>query len=155
MRRDRKKLGRVQEMFRRQAANKEARRIAGMGGGDEGVGGKMQVRDLQDLGDIVGEEGTGRGRGKGRGRRRKRVDIGPAGGGGIGGDADADDAGAHSRGQGKDPSANGPAGRPRSTLGDEEALDDVEVDIDNDLERADEDGDADRHRTKRARSGLD
>lgn len=118
-------------MFRRQAANKEARRIAGMGGGgDEGGGGKMQVRDLQDLGDIVGEEGTGRGRGKGRGRRRKRVDVGEEiGAAGV----------------------NGTANKARSGVGDEDGLDDVEVDIDNDLEAADED--EDRHRNKRARSG--
>ncbi|KAK5093088.1 hypothetical protein LTR70_002055 [Exophiala xenobiotica] len=133
LRRDRKKLGRAQEMRRKMKRIAEEKK-----GADEGVDPRrMAVKELQDLGDIVGEEGTGKGKGKGRGRRRKRnaeeaglqvptmagairSESGGANGHGVNGNGDADDLG------------------------------DVDVDVDNDLEDAREE--EDKHKNKRARS---
>jgi len=118
-RRDRRKLGRVQELFRKKKMLDRDRKMAEMDGQGAGAGGRLQVREMMDLGDVVGEEGTGRGKGRGRGRRRKR---------GID-EVDADDlamAGALA-GAGIDFENSGPGGA-------EEDLGDVDVDVDNDLE---------------------
>jgi len=138
MRRDRRKLGRVQEMFRKQKKVQQDRRAAG-GIGEEGGGGmdmrRMQVNDLQALGDIVGEEGTGRGKGKGRGRRKKR---------------NADEAeleGVTNEGTIRGGAAGGSGNGILDELGD------IEVDIENDLEDARED-EGNRHKSKRARSEM-
>ena len=61
-------------MMRRKKAIQNARKGAGLdeGGETAAEARRLAVKDMQDLGDFVGEEGTGRGRGKGKGRRRKR-----------------------------------------------------------------------------------
>lgn len=74
MRKDRTKLGRVQEMFRKKRFIDDKKRLI-----DEGAAGeKMQVSQLQDLGDVAGEEGTGKGKGRGRGRRKRKERDGEA-----------------------------------------------------------------------------
>ena len=59
----------------------------GGGEGGEGMGMRFAVDELQALGDVVGEEGTGRGKGRGKGKRRKRK-RGDDGGGEDGRDGD-------------------------------------------------------------------
>lgn len=73
MRRDRRKLGRVQEMFRRKRTIDEAKKpVAQAEGGAAGQGTRLGVKEMVDLGGVVGEEGTGKGRGRGKGPRRGR-----------------------------------------------------------------------------------
>lgn len=129
LRRDRKKLGRAQEMRRKMKRIAEEKK-----GADEAADPrKMAVRDLQDLGDIVGEEGTGKGKGKGRGRRRKRgVEEAGLDGPGVPGVL---------RG-----------GAVKSVNGDVDDLGDLDVDLDNDLEDARDQ--EDKHKSKRARSEV-
>lgn len=149
MRRDRRKLGRAQEMFKAKKKLEKARREANAEEGGNVASfdiRKMQVRDMQDLGDIVGEEGTGKGKGKGRGRRKKREaeemeDAGAGAGAGAGGEGSLDGAPAMS-------------GALRGGTVDVDGLDDIDVDIDNDLEAVDEEDTADRHRNKKARSEV-
>lgn len=137
MRRDRPKLGRVQELFKRQKDMKIARKTAGAVGESGGVEAasaamKFGIADLQGFADFVGEEGTGRGKGKGRGRRRKRnADE-------MDGEGDVDGL----------PTMAGVNGGGLS-----EDIGDIDVDIDNDLEAAEVE--VDKHRNKKARSELD
>lgn len=67
LRRDAMKLGRVQEMFRKKREVDSYRKVV-----TEGADARMGVNELMELGDAVGEEGTGKGKGRGRGRRKKR-----------------------------------------------------------------------------------
>lgn len=93
MRRDRRKLGRMQDMMRRKKAIQSARKGAGLdeGGETAAEARRLAVKDMQDLGDFVGEEGTGKGRGKGKGRRKKRnADEAELDGGGEEVDLDVD-----------------------------------------------------------------
>jgi len=132
LRRDRKKLGRAQEMRRKMKRIAEEKK-----GADEGVDPRrMAVKELQDLGDIVGEEGTGKGKGKGRGRRKKR---------------NAEEAGLEVEMSTMAGALQGASsGVDGHGDGDADDLGDVDVDVDNDLEDAREDDD--RHKNKRARS---
>lgn len=88
LRRDAVKLGRVQEMFKKKRDIDNKKKLFDTNEGREGT--KMAVGDLVNLGEVVGEEGTGKGKGRGRGRRKKRErDDGAAvaGAGGAGDDA--------------------------------------------------------------------
>lgn len=86
--------------------------------GQGGQGGRLQVREMMDLGDVVGEEGTGRGKGRGRGRRRKRGHD----------ELEADEMAMAGALAGTGIDFGGGEG------GAEEDLGDVDVDVDNDLE---------------------
>lgn len=68
--RDAVKLGRVQEMFKKKRDIDNKKKLFDTNEGREGT--KITVGDLVNLGEVVGEEGTGKGKGRGRGRRRKR-----------------------------------------------------------------------------------
>lgn len=87
LRRDGIKLGRVQEMFKKKRDIDNKKKLFDTNEGREGT--KMAVGDLVNLGEVVGEEGTGKGKGRGRGRRKKRDrdedadDDAAAGGGGA------------------------------------------------------------------------
>lgn len=70
LRRDAVKLGRVQEMFKKKRDIDNKKKLFDTNEGREGT--KMAVGDLVNLGEVVGEEGTGKGKGRGRGRRKKR-----------------------------------------------------------------------------------
>ncbi|KIX10124.1 uncharacterized protein Z518_01205 [Rhinocladiella mackenziei CBS 650.93] len=70
LRRDSIKLGRVQEMFKKKRDIDNKKKLFDTNEGREGT--KMAVGDLVNLGEVVGEEGTGKGKGRGRGRRKKR-----------------------------------------------------------------------------------
>ncbi|KAJ9603492.1 hypothetical protein H2200_012270 [Cladophialophora chaetospira] len=70
LRRDPIKLGRVQEMFKKKRDIDNKKKLFDTNEGREGT--KLAVGDLVNLGEVVGEEGTGKGKGRGRGRRRKR-----------------------------------------------------------------------------------
>ncbi|KAK5064685.1 hypothetical protein LTR84_000519 [Exophiala bonariae] len=86
LRRDAVKLGRVQEMFKKKRDIDNKKKLFDTNEGREGT--KMAVGDLVNLGEVVGEEGTGKGKGRGRGRRKKRErDDGASAVGGGGDDA--------------------------------------------------------------------
>ncbi|KAG9783088.1 hypothetical protein KCU88_g3197, partial [Aureobasidium melanogenum] len=70
LRRDPVKLGRVQEMFKKKRDIDNKKKLFDTNEGREGT--KLAVGDLVNLGEVVGEEGTGKGKGRGRGRRKKR-----------------------------------------------------------------------------------
>lgn len=70
LRRDAVKLGRVQEMFKKKREIDNKKKLFDTNEGKEGA--KMNVGDLMNLGEVIGEEGTGKGKGRGRGRRKKR-----------------------------------------------------------------------------------
>ena len=70
LRRDSVKLGRVQEMFKKKRDIDNKKKLFDTNEGREGQ--KLAVGDLVNLGEVVGEEGTGKGKGRGRGRRKKR-----------------------------------------------------------------------------------
>ena len=70
LRRDSIKLGRVQEMFKKKRDIDNKKKLFDATEGKDGT--KLAVGDLVNLGEVVGEEGTGKGKGRGRGRRRKR-----------------------------------------------------------------------------------
>ncbi len=70
LRRDSIKLGRVQEMFKKKRDIDNKKKLFDTNEGREGT--KLAVGDLVNLGEVVGEEGTGKGKGRGRGRRKKR-----------------------------------------------------------------------------------
>ncbi|EXJ80003.1 hypothetical protein A1O3_08289 [Capronia epimyces CBS 606.96] len=92
LRRDSIKLGRVQEMFKKKRDIDNKKKLFDTNEGREGT--KLAVGDLVNLGEVVGEEGTGKGKGRGRGRRKKRDrdDAGDvAGPGQAGGENGADD----------------------------------------------------------------
>ena len=98
-RNDRAMLGRMRAMASKSKSMKESRK----GVADRENTTKMTVEQLMELGEAVGEEGTGKGKGRGRGRRKRKVRDGdaggedaasPAGGGSDGGDGDGDDAAA-------------------------------------------------------------
>lgn len=134
LRRDTKKLGRVQEMFGRNKMIKDARKTTGVGEGGDAVVDlkKLQAKDLQNFGDLVGEEGSGKGKGKGRGRRRKRniEDV----------DGDVNE--------------NMVGGQVVAVMSGGAANGDDLGDVDADLEDLD-DEEPDRHRDKRTKSALD
>lgn len=118
-------------MFGRNKMIKDAKKMTGVGEGGDAVVDlkKLQAKELQNFGDLVGEEGSGKGKGKGRGRRKKRnIDE-------VDGDGNAVEAAAL-------PSLTGAAG-----IGDD--LGDVDADLDD----LDED-EPERHRDKRAKSNL-
>lgn len=75
-RKDQEMLGRLKERATAlkmvQEDKKGLNANAGVDGGLAEVK-KMTVEEMQELGDVVGEEGTGKGKGRGRGRRKKRV----------------------------------------------------------------------------------
>jgi transcription initiation factor TFIID subunit 13 len=93
-RNDRLMLGRIKEMFRKANNLKNDRK----GLDDSGLkdGKKFTVEALQELGEVVGEEGTGKGKGRGRGKRRKRAetaereDEGDEGGSGMDGGSEVE-----------------------------------------------------------------
>ena len=74
LRKDEKKLGRVQLQFERKKEIEDAKK-----GFDSNVlggeGKKLAVEDLEVLAGEVGEEGTGKGKGRGRGRKKRKVDA--------------------------------------------------------------------------------
>jgi len=70
LRKDSIKLGRVQEMFKKKRDIDNKKKLFDTNEGREGN--KLGVGDLMNLGEVVGEEGTGKGKGRGRGRRKKR-----------------------------------------------------------------------------------
>ncbi|KIV77728.1 hypothetical protein PV11_09510 [Exophiala sideris] len=70
LRRDSIKLGRVQEMFKKKRDIDNKKKLFDTNEGKEGQ--KLGVGELMNLGEVVGEEGTGKGKGRGRGRRKKR-----------------------------------------------------------------------------------
>lgn len=70
LRGDAVKLGRVQEMFKKKRDIDNKKKLFDTNEGKEGT--KMNVGDLMNLGEVIGEEGTGKGKGRGRGRRKKR-----------------------------------------------------------------------------------
>jgi len=105
LRRDAVKLGRVQEMFKKKRDIDNKKKLFDTNEGREGT--KMAVGDLVNLGEVVGEEGTGKGKGRGRGRRKKRDRDEGAGEGG-------DDA----------RSAVGGGGASQSVAGDDMDIDD-------------------------------
>jgi transcription initiation factor TFIID subunit 13 len=70
LRKDAIKLGRVQEMLKKKREIEYQRRAFHASEGTQGS--KLAVGDLVNLGEVVGEEGTGKGKGRGRGRRKKR-----------------------------------------------------------------------------------
>ncbi|KAK6365053.1 hypothetical protein LTS17_011531 [Exophiala oligosperma] len=86
LRKDSIKLGRVQEMFKKKRDIDNKKKLFDTNEGREGT--KLGVGDLMNLGEVVGEEGTGKGKGRGRGRRKKRDReedaAGPGAGGGVG-----------------------------------------------------------------------
>ena len=81
LRRDSIKLGRVQEMFKKKRDIDNKKKLFDTNEGKDGT--KMAVGELMNLGEVVGEEGTGKGKGRGRGRRKKRdrEDASTVGGG--------------------------------------------------------------------------
>ena len=74
IRRDKHKMGRVQDLVRRNNALKKDRKIVD---GNEGAqAGRIGEDVLGGLAAFAGEDsGTGKGRGRGRGRRRKRAEM--------------------------------------------------------------------------------
>lgn len=97
-RNDRAMLGRMRAMASKSKSMKESRK----GVADREPTNKMTVEQLMELGEAVGEEGTGKGKGRGRGRRKRKVrdaDAGgedapsPAGGASEGGDGEGEDGG--------------------------------------------------------------
>ncbi|KIV91320.1 hypothetical protein PV10_05871 [Exophiala mesophila] len=89
LRRDAVKLGRVQEMFKKKRDIDNKKKLFDTNEGKEGA--KMNVGDLMNLGEVIGEEGTGKGKGRGRGRRKKRDREAEAGGDAAGVGAAGDD----------------------------------------------------------------
>ena len=76
IRRDKNKMGRVQDLVRRQKVIKESKKLPGVGGEEGAKGGKMDEDALAGLAGLAGEDtGTGKGKGRGRGRRRKRAET--------------------------------------------------------------------------------
>jgi hypothetical protein len=71
-RNNRAMLGRIRGMTLRSKENKKLRSAVDMDGPTKA--GKMTVEQLIELGEAVGEEGTGRGKGRGRGRRKRKLD---------------------------------------------------------------------------------
>ncbi|KAK5459481.1 hypothetical protein LTS15_003609 [Exophiala xenobiotica] len=98
LRKDSIKLGRVQEMFKKKRDIDNKKKLFDTNEGREGQ--KLGVGELMNLGEVVGEEGTGKGKGRGRGRRKKRdreevdeadgADRGK-GGDGVNGEDDVDE----------------------------------------------------------------
>ena len=120
-------------MFSRNKAIKEARKAVGDGGDVVVDLKKFQAKDLQGLGDLVGEEGSGKGKGKGRGRRRKR--------------------------NVEDVDGDGDGNAKVSEVVVDGVMGDDLADVDADLEDLDDDdvggGHGDKHRNKRAKSQID
>jgi len=70
IRKDKQKLGRVQTML---AQKKKIDAEKSMGVAKEGE--KVTVDMMQELGQVVGEEGTGKGKGRGKGKRKKKREL--------------------------------------------------------------------------------
>ncbi|KAK5954403.1 hypothetical protein OHC33_004125 [Knufia fluminis] len=135
LRRDRKKLGRAQDMKRKAKRIEKERKAA-----EEFDPKKAKLPDLQDLGDLVGEEGTGKGKGKGRGRRKKRS---------------AEEAGLEDQEKEQAALMAGSAGAGANGVADD--LGDVDVDLDDRLSddedrEKEKERDRDKHKSKRTRS---
>jgi transcription initiation factor TFIID subunit 13 len=73
IRRDARKMGRVQDLLRRHKKLKEDRKL--VSGGQE-EGGKIDEGGMLALAGMVGEDsGTGKGKGRGKGKRKKRKGV--------------------------------------------------------------------------------
>ena len=128
LRKDKKMLGRIAAMERAGKFIAEAKKgtgdmdadgaaALGIGaGGRGGVAGiKMTVDELDVLGQLAGEEGTGKGKGRGKGRRkRKLADMDgdddratAAGRSGVNGEDEADDADSPAGGEASDGADDG------------------------------------------------
>ncbi|KAK5083010.1 hypothetical protein LTS08_006170 [Lithohypha guttulata] len=70
LRKDQAKLGRVYDFFGRKKKVDKAKRTADQGNLTDLR--NVTSQQMQDLADVVGEEGTGKGKGRGRGRKKKR-----------------------------------------------------------------------------------
>lgn len=92
-RNDRAMLGRMRAMAGKSKIMKESRK----GVADREPTNKMTVEQLMELGEAVGEEGTGKGKGRGRGRRKRKARDADAGG-----EDAASPAGGGSEGEGED-----------------------------------------------------
>ena len=76
IRHDKFKMGRVQDLLRRNKALKEDRKLVDGNEESGGKGGKMGEGLMLGLAEIVGEDsGTGKGKGRGKGKRRKRAEM--------------------------------------------------------------------------------
>lgn len=125
-------------MFRRKRTIDEAKKpVAQAEGGAVGQGTRLGVKEMVDLGGVVGEEGTGRGRGRGRGPRRGRRKM----------RGDAEEAMLSS-----DPVEDGRVNARVGSGGVEEEIGDVDADLD-DLDDLPEEMEVDqRPKVKKSRS---
>jgi transcription initiation factor TFIID subunit 13 len=74
IRRDARKMGRVQDLLRRHKKLKEDRKL--VSGGQAEDAGKIDEGGMLALAGMVGEDsGTGKGKGRGRGKRKKRKGV--------------------------------------------------------------------------------
>lgn len=140
IRRDARKMGRVQDLLRRNKKLKEDRKLVS-GAGQE-TGGKLGDDAMLGLAGLAGEDsGTGKGKGRGKGKRKKRKGVLIADGEGGG-----DGAG--------EKSADKADGVGDGLVGEDDLDGFVDVDMEGDGEDVgDDDGEEDGERpTKRARS---